>query len=128
MGTEFHAVLGDLAQFRQGKHLKSAGIGEDRPIPVHEGMQISRLGDEILAGTQVQVVGIGKNDLRVAVLQLVGGHGFHAGLGAHGHEDGGLDHAVGRMQPAPASAGFAVYVKQFEFKSQFCVPPGFLVC
>ena len=119
VGAELHALVVQLAQIRQRKHLESAAVGEDRAIPVHEGMQSARLLHQLLARAQVQVVGVGQDDLRAAVLQLVGRHGLDAGLGAHGHEDGRFDHAVGRVQPAATRARLLANVQQFKFKGSF---------
>jgi hypothetical protein len=49
--------------------------------------------------------------------QLVGMHAFDRALGAHGHEDGRLHHAMRRLQPAPAGGGGGVSGE--EFKHQF---------
>ena len=38
-----HALFFDLPQTCQGKHLKSAGIREDRAIPVHKLVQTAKL-------------------------------------------------------------------------------------
>ena len=69
-----------------------------------------------LARAQVQVIGIGQNDLRAAFLQLVRRHGLHACLRAHRHEDRRLDHAVRRVQAAAPRARLFANMQQFKFK------------
>ena len=116
MGLELHAVLGELAQLGQREHLKSAAVGQYRAIPVHEAVQPARLGDQILAGAQVQMIGVGEDNLRADLLQFVGRHGFDRGLRAHRHEDGRFDHAVRRVQPSTPRAGLGADVQQLELK------------
>src|SRR3546814_16885202 len=40
---ELHALLGDLAQRRQTPDLKTAGVGENRPVPVPEAVQAAEV-------------------------------------------------------------------------------------
>ena len=61
------ALEGDAVVFHpidasERKHLKSARVGEDRSVPVHEPMQSSDFLHYLDAGTQVQVVGVRQND------------------------------------------------------------------
>jgi hypothetical protein len=46
---ELHAFLADLAQLAQTKHLETAGISENRPIPAHEAVQAPRLLNEVVS-------------------------------------------------------------------------------
>ena len=59
MGVEADAVLLDLAQGGQGKDLKAAAVGEDGAVPGHELVQTAQLLDELVARTDMQVVGVG---------------------------------------------------------------------
>ena len=94
-------------------------------------MQAASLLDKILAGPEMQVIGVGENDFGVGVLQLIAGERLDAGLGAHGHEHRGLDNAVRRVQPTAARAGLLAYMQKLEFKCQFvyllCAPPGIAI-
>ena len=54
-----HALLLDLSQPCQREHLKAAAVGEDGAIPAHELMKSSHLPHHIVAGAQVQVIGVG---------------------------------------------------------------------
>ena len=53
----------DLSQFRQAEHLKTAAICQDRARPVHKTVQPSCCSDDLHPRPQVEVVGIGKDDL-----------------------------------------------------------------
>ena len=68
MGLELHAVFIELAQLGQREHLESAAVGQYRAIPVHEAVQPARLGDQILAGAQMQMIGVGEDNLRADLL------------------------------------------------------------
>ena len=104
VALEGYALLADLADTGEGKDLKPAAVGEDGLGPAHEAVQAARLADQILAGAQVQVVGVGQHDLRADFQHLARGHGLDGGGGAHGHVDGGVDVAVRRVQQAQARA------------------------
>ena len=43
MGGKGHALLSDLAQLCQTEHLKSAAVGQDRPIPAGELVQTTHI-------------------------------------------------------------------------------------
>ena len=68
-------------------------------------VQAARLADQVLAGAQVQVIGVGQHDFRADFQHLARGHGLDGGCGAHGHVDGGMDVAVRRMKQAQPRAG-----------------------
>jgi len=44
--------------FGEAEDLKAAGVGQHRAIPAHELMQAAHVPDEIVAGAQIQVIGI----------------------------------------------------------------------
>ena len=69
--AEGHALVLDLAQLRQRHHLEAAGIGEDRPRPVHEPMQAAERRDALGAGPQHQVIGVGEHDVGAGLAHLV---------------------------------------------------------
>ena len=48
--TETRAFLGQFTDFGKAEHLKTAGIGENRLVPMHELMQTAMRGDDVLAG------------------------------------------------------------------------------
>ena len=77
-------------------------------------MQAAEAADGLVAGAEVEVVGVGEDDVwrgvvrargvRAYLFQHLVGDGFYRGGGADGHEDGRLDRAVGQMQGCAASA------------------------
>ncbi len=63
--AEQHAVFGDLAQVAQAEDLESAGIGQDGARPRHEFVQPAEFADQLVAGAQEQVIGVGQDYLGV---------------------------------------------------------------
>ena len=66
--------------------LVAAGVGEDRAVPAHEGVQAAELGDQVLARAQVQVVRVAEQHRRAERAQLVGMDALHRALRPDGHE------------------------------------------
>ena len=78
-------------------------------------MQAAHLADELVPGAQVEMIGVGQQDADAEIFgQVALGEPFDRGLGAHGHEDGGFDGAVGRMQQAGAGARSGALGDDFE--------------
>ena len=65
MRLEVHAVCGHLVAVAKAEDLKAAAVGEDRPGPIHKGVEAPQPIDELVAGAQVEVVGVAEDDLRV---------------------------------------------------------------
>jgi hypothetical protein len=95
---ELHAVVTHDAGALEAEHLKAAGVGQDRPVPAHEAVQAAVRGDELGAGTEIQVIRIGENDPGAELGELARRHRLDRRLGAYGHETGRLYLAVRRRQ------------------------------
>ena len=81
MRAEEDAFFGDFAQGLETEDLEAAGIGEDGSRPGHELVQAAQLADELVAGTQKQMIGVGENDFGVEVVdQIARGESFDGGL------------------------------------------------
>ena len=94
-----------LAESRaQRQHLEAAAVGERRTRPVHERAQAAGLVDDIGAGLQVQVIGVGQNRLCAKRFHGLGQHRLDGGLGADSHEGRGVDITVRRMDDAGAAS------------------------
>ena len=74
MGGEVHALLLDSAQRGQREHLKSAAVGQDRSIPIHELVQAAHLTDNLVARADMQMVGVGQLNLTAQLLQILCGN------------------------------------------------------
>ncbi len=64
-----HAFFGDLAQAGEAEDLEAAGIGEDGVGPGHEAVQSAELADEFVAGAQVEMIGVGEEDVDAEVVR-----------------------------------------------------------
>jgi len=117
VGGELHALLGDLAEGGQGEYLESAAVGEDGLGPVHELVEAAHVVDELVAGADVEVVGVGELDLAIHVIeQLHGGYAaLDGGAGAHVHENGGLDVTVNGVEHASAGASVGCENRKHRF-------------
>lgn len=100
------AVLGELAQSGQAEDLKPSGVGRDRMIPAHEGMQAPTAGDHVIAGAQIQMIGIAQDDFCSKVFEILGAERFDGALGANRHENGSGHDPMGGADFT--SAGLAV--------------------
>ena len=106
MRTKTDAFIGDFAQRGQAENLIAAGIGENRIAPGHEGMEAAELANQLVARTQIKVIGIGENDARAQFFERVLRKSLDRGGSAHRHEDRRFDYAVRRGQlAAPRSRG-----------------------
>ncbi len=114
MRAKGHAVVGYLAQLRQGEHLKATTVGQDRTIPAHELVQAASLFDNLGTGPQVQVIGVAQNDLRLDVMQLGHGDSFHRGPGADWHKDRRLNGSASGLDRSGTSSALAVLLMQSE--------------
>ena len=97
-----HALLGDLAQLCEAEHLKSAAVGKDGAVPAGKLVQTAHLCHQLVAGTQMQMVGVAEHDLRTNVLQVMGRQAALDGAGGGNIlERGGLHRAVYGLELAP---------------------------
>ena len=58
MGVEAHAVLAYLPQLGEGENLEASAVREYRAVPGHEFVQPAEGFDELVAGPDVQMIGV----------------------------------------------------------------------
>ena len=107
MRTEAHTFIGDLAQLRQAVNLEATGVGEHGVRPTDELMQAAHAADGLVAGAEIEMIGIAEDDLRAEGFEDVLRDGFDGAGCADGHEDRSFDGLVGKMQLRAASAGLS---------------------
>src|ERR1700722_4384046 len=61
--AEVRALLVDRAPVGQAEHLVTAAVGEDGLAPADEAMQAAATRDQIVAGAEVEVIGVAEQDL-----------------------------------------------------------------
>ena len=89
------SLLSEFAVLGKGEHLKASAVGQYRLFPSAEAVEAAGFMQDFGAGTQIEMVGVAQNDLRLYVVaQFAHVHAFHGAACAHRHEDGGLDGAV----------------------------------
>ena len=69
-------------------------------------MQTAKALHHIQARTHPQMEGIAQNDLRAHLMQATRHHAFDCAVGAHGHKNWRLDHAVVQSQTATSGKAF----------------------
>ena len=105
MGVELDALLADLAQLGERKDLKAAAVGEDRAVPGHEAVQAAQGLDQLVAGSDVQMIGVGELDLAADGFEIGRREcALDGALGADVHKDGRLHAAVRRIENAAPCA------------------------
>ncbi len=104
VGAEADAFFADVAEAGEGEDLESTAIGEDWAGPLHEAVDAAEVLDELVAGSEVEVVGVDEDDAGAGGGDFGGEEGFDSGEGADGHEDGGLEAAAGGGD-APGARG-----------------------
>ena len=117
MGGEFYALLSDLAKLGEREYLESAAIGEDGARPIHKFVESAHFIDELIAGTDVEVVGVGKLYLTAHLAKVLGGNtALDSRASAYVHKHGSLNIAVYGVEDASAGAAF-LFQKFIHFKS-----------
>ena len=106
--TEFHTVRLHFADLGEAEDLEPAAVGEDGLLPIHEGVQAAGELDDVHAGADVEMIGVAEDDLRIHLQQFTGVERLHAGLRAHGHENGRIDDAMGGGEPAQTRFGVGI--------------------
>ena len=87
MAAELTAFFTQFADASQREDLKTARVGQNRTVPGIKLMQASRLTQDIQSRTQVEVIGVAQDDLRLHLLAEFGEvNTLHAAHRTHRHE------------------------------------------
>src|SRR5699024_10705017 len=98
---KIYALLFDPPESRQGKHLKSAGVRENGPVPGHKFMEPSELLDQLVARTHMKMIRVGQLHLCFYCLQTVCAHrSLDSTHRSHVYETRRLNGAVHCLKPA----------------------------
>ena len=114
-------VLGDGPARAQAEDLVAAAVGEHRPRPADEAVQAAAPGDELVAGPQVEVIGVAQDDFRAEVLEVPRREGLDRPARADRHERRRLHVAVGGPQHAAPRRSVAVRHVEREVAGGHCV-------
>ena len=100
----------------KAEHLIAAAVGEDRLVPADECVKAAECADALGARPQIQMIGIGEDDLRAQVVEIAMRHRLHGALRADRHEGRRVHDAVRRREHA-APRG-AMRVRHFKPEHQ----------
>ena len=70
MRLKAHTFVRHLAQFGETENLKSAAVRQDGSGPSGKSMQSTHLSYDLVARTQIQVVGIVQHETKAELLQV----------------------------------------------------------
>ncbi len=113
VATESDAPLIDLDIVAEGKGLKATTVGQEALGKFGKSMQLTHLGDHIVARADIHMVGVGKDDLWFEKGLKIGCiEGFDGTDGTDRHKDWCLDGRVGSLDGTGAgiAVGF-IYLK-----------------
>src|SRR6185295_12347553 len=77
-------------------------------VPADEAMQAAAPRDQVVAGPEVEMIGVAQQDLGAERVELAVSDALHRALRADRHERRRLDAAVGRRHAAAPGAGVAM--------------------
>jgi|GEM_PF-4714734 len=86
VGLENHPLFLYLPQSRQTEHLKAPAVGEDVVIPVAETMEPSELPEYVNSRSQIQMVGVGKDEVVADLVHMLMIDTLYGSIGSHRHE------------------------------------------
>ena len=105
MRTKFDALLTKLAQAAQAEDLETAAVREYGARPGSETVKPAVPANELMPGTEVEVIGISKNNGGADGSQVIRSHGLDRADCSYRHENRRRNIAVRRMKntgPGPA--------------------------
>lgn len=104
---EGHAVVVNFARLREREDLESARVRQHGTRPLHETVQSAHFSHEVVAGAEVEMIGVAQHERGVDVLEMFGREGFDGGLCADRREDGREQVAVRGGERPRAGASIA---------------------
>src|SRR4051794_32351557 len=108
MRSEMRAPLVDGAAGGQAEYLIAAAVGQDRARPPREPVQSPSPCDQIVAGPEIEMVGVAQQNFGAGVFQITMGHALHGALSTDRHEGRRFDRAMRRTDDAAACAAVAI--------------------
>jgi hypothetical protein len=71
MRTEDNTLLLDIDEFTETEYLETTAVCQNRTFPMHELVKPSHLFDQLMPGSQVEVIGIPEYDLGSEIDQIL---------------------------------------------------------
>ena len=76
-------------------------------MPLHKLVQAAHIAHQLVARTQIEMIGIAQHERRIDILEMFGSKGFYSSLGANGGENRCKKIAVRRGKYPCASTAVA---------------------
>ena len=83
---EFDAFLRNFTKRLQRENLEAAGVSDDGFVPGHEAVQAAHFADQLVAGPEMEVIGVGEDHLGAHRGQIFRIERFDRSQCAHRHE------------------------------------------
>src|SRR5262245_8158401 len=116
MRAKLRALLVNLPSSREAEHLIAAAVGEDRMRPADEPVQSAPPRDQLVAGPQIEVIGVAEDELGARLLQIALTHRLDASLCADRHERGCLRDAMWRAELAQTRGAVGCEEREAEWR------------
>jgi hypothetical protein len=121
MGLKLYAIGFNLAQFTETEYLEATAVGQYRTIPGHKFMQTTHGGNQIITGTQIQMVRVAQENPYVIFPEILRRQRFHRSLRTYRHKNGCFYCTMRRFQfPGPR---FALRIRLNQSESQITIIP-----
>ena len=98
MGAESYTFFRQLAQAGKAHDLETAGISQNRLIPIHKPMQAAHFFDQISTGAEHQVISIAQQNLRARCRHGFRKHCLDRTTGTDRHKSRRINRTVFGMQ------------------------------
>jgi len=85
-------------------------------VPFFKTVQATKTAHDVEARPHPQMKRVAQNDLRTHLFKASRHHTLHCAVGPHGHEDGGLHHAMVQGQLTAARVAVRVGFEKFKLK------------
>lgn len=125
VGLKAHPIGLDLSELGQTKNLKTSGISQNRPLPIHKFMEATRSLHQLVPWTKIEMVGVPKNNFGTALHQISRQHGLHRTSCAHRHENWRIDIATRRRNFAQTCTGarnIVLYIVKLDRHGRLRLP------
>lgn len=103
--AECDALVRHVLEVAQAEDLEAARVGQNRAGPRHESMKAAHSPNQLMPGPQIEMVGVGEQNLNVETFEVLLGLAFDGRGRADGHERRRLDDAMRGRKASQARTG-----------------------
>ena len=114
VALEGNPLVSDFSEGSQRKNLKSSRVREKVLVPQGKAVKPTSFFYNIHSRPQVQMVGVGKKNLKANFFQIILCHGLDGGTCSHWHKHGSANLTMGKLHDSSASLAGSVSVELGE--------------